>query len=67
MAASKMKRLYQSLDMPVEKYFTRYALPLVIAGIGATALLVFLFPELAADGLFKNNKFLYPFITVCHN
>lgn len=53
MAMSKVKRLYQSLDMPMEKYFTRYALPLMIAGIAATSVVVFLFPGLAADGLFR--------------
>lgn len=53
MPASNIRRLYQSLDMPIEKYFTRYALPLMIAGIGATAALAFVFPELATHSLFK--------------
>ncbi len=59
MAVSNIKRLYQSLDMPVEKYFTRYAIPLVAAGIGTVATLVILFPDLAAHDVFK-----YVFIAI---
>ncbi|UCE81051.1 MAG: archaellar assembly protein FlaJ [Methanobacteriota archaeon] len=39
--------------MPVATYFTKYALPLVIAGIAVAAALVYLFPELATDGIFR--------------
>jgi len=53
MATRDIKRLYQSLDMPVEKYFTRYALPLMIAGIGVAALFVYMFPGLVADRIFR--------------
>ncbi len=53
MARGNLKRLYKSIDMPITTYFTRYALPLVIAGIAVAATLVFLFPEVATDELFK--------------
>ncbi|TFG71053.1 MAG: archaellar assembly protein FlaJ [Methanomassiliicoccus sp.] len=53
MQGSNFKRLYQSLDMPVEKYFTRYALPLMIIGIGITAAVVVIFPGLATDPTFR--------------
>jgi flagellar protein FlaJ len=39
--------------MPIATYFTRYALPLVITGIAVAATLVFLFPDVATDGIFK--------------
>jgi flagellar protein FlaJ len=39
--------------MPIATYFTRYALPLVITGIAVAAILVFLFPDVATDGIFK--------------
>ncbi|HUV62038.1 MAG TPA: type II secretion system F family protein [Thermoplasmata archaeon] len=53
MARGNFKRLYQSIDMPIATYFTRYALPLVITGIAVAATLVFLFPDVATDELFK--------------
>ncbi|UCE45138.1 MAG: archaellar assembly protein FlaJ [Methanobacteriota archaeon] len=39
--------------MPITTYFTRYALPLVIAGIATAAALVFLFPGVATDRFFR--------------
>ena len=62
MAKGNLKRLYQSVDMPIETYFTKYALPLVIAGIGAAAAMVYLFPELATDGFFKYVFLAVPFM-----
>jgi flagellar protein FlaJ len=53
MANSKIKRMYQSLEMPVETYFIKYALPMVILGIAAAAAMVFLFPELVTDPIFR--------------
>ncbi len=53
MAENKIKRLYQSLDMPVSTYFVRYALPLVIAGIAATTALVYLFPAMVSSPTFR--------------
>ncbi len=53
MADNKIKRMYQSLEMPVETYFTKYALPMVILGIVAAAAMVVLFPELVTDPIFR--------------
>ena len=53
MTENKIKRLYQSLDMPVPTYFMKYALPLVMAGVGSTAVLVYLFPELVSSPIFR--------------
>ncbi len=39
--------------MPIEKYFTRYALPMMILGIGITAAVVIIFPGLATDPTFR--------------
>ena len=39
--------------MPIATYFIRYALPLLIAGIAAAAVLVYLFPDLVADTFFR--------------
>ena len=62
MAKGRFKRLYQSVDMPIQTYFTKYALPLVILGIATTAVLVYLFPALAADGFFKYVLLAIPFL-----
>ena len=62
MATSNIKRLYQSVDMPISTYFTRYALPLVIAGIGIAAVLVYLFPELVATSIFRYVFLAIPFL-----
>ncbi|MDH3365494.1 MAG: type II secretion system F family protein [Thermoplasmata archaeon] len=53
MARGNIKRLYQSIDMPIVTYFTRYAFPLVMVGIALAAILVFLFPDVATAGIFK--------------
>ncbi|MCU0859959.1 MAG: archaellar assembly protein FlaJ [Thermoplasmata archaeon] len=53
MTENKFVRMYKSMDMPVTRYFTRYALPLVILGIVLTAVLVVLLPELATDRIFR--------------
>lgn len=62
MATSNIKRLYQSVDMPIATYFTRYALPLVIAGIGISAVLVYLFPEVVASSIFRYVFLAIPFL-----
>jgi archaellum biogenesis protein FlaJ (TadC family) len=62
MPKSNIKRLYQSVDMPIATYFTRYALPLVIAGVGLAAALVFLFPDLVAQGIFRYFFLAVPFL-----
>lgn len=53
MKENRFKRLYSALDMPLTKYFTRYALPLIIFGIGVTAALVYFMPALAAHPIFR--------------
>ncbi|UCE90761.1 MAG: archaellar assembly protein FlaJ [Methanobacteriota archaeon] len=62
MATSNIKRLYRSVDMPIATYFTRYALPLVAAGIGLAAILVFLFPGLVANSIFRYVFLAIPFL-----
>ena len=62
MAKGRFKRLYQSVDMPIQTYFTKYALPLVILGVATTAVLVYLFPALATDDLFKYVLLAIPFL-----
>jgi flagellar protein FlaJ len=62
MAKGRFKRLYQSVDMPIQTYFTRYALPLVILGVATTTALVLLFPALATDGFFRYVLLAFPFL-----
>jgi len=63
MTENKFIRLYKSMDMPVTRYFTRYALPLIILGIVLTAMLVVLIPELAMDPIFRYLFFAIPVMT----
>ncbi len=63
MPENKFIRLYKSMDMPVTKYFTRYALPLVILGIVLTAALIFIVPDLATDPIFRYLFFAIPVMT----
>jgi flagellar protein FlaJ len=63
MTENKFIRLYKAMDMPVTRYFTRYALPLIILGIVLTAMLVVLVPELAMDRIFRYLFFAIPVMT----
>jgi flagellar protein FlaJ len=59
MPESNIARLYKSMDMPVTRYFTRYALPTVLLGIVASAVLATQFPGLVTDPVFR-----YVFIAI---
>lgn len=48
--------------MPIQTYFTKYAFPLIIVGIATTTALVFLFPALATDDLFRYVLLAIPFL-----
>jgi len=62
MAENRFTRLYQSMNMPLRTYFLRYAIPLVVAGILTTAVIVWLLPGVASDRYFRWLVFAIPLL-----